>query len=66
MMNRLRLMESFNFSEFEDYTGLNRSALNPALQQAEQKGLISVTAETGQVTELGHRYLNELLTMFMD
>jgi len=66
MMNRLRLMESFSFSEFEDYTGLKRSALTPALQQAEQKGLISVMAETCQVTELGHRYLNELLTMFMD
>ena len=66
MMNRLRLMESFSFSEFEDYTGLKRSQLSPALQQAEQKGLLHVQSETCQVTELGHRYLNELLTMFMD
>ncbi|WP_417698321.1 radical SAM family heme chaperone HemW [Psychromonas sp.] len=66
MMNRLRLMETFCFSEFEDYTGLPRAALNPALQQAEKKGLLKVQSETCQVTELGHRYLNELLTMFMD
>lgn len=66
MMNRLRLMENIPLAEFEDYTGLARSVLDKQLQQAAEKSLMRVSADTCQVTPLGHRYLNELLTMFMD
>ena len=66
MMNRLRLMEDIPLAEFEDYTGLARSVLDKQLQQATEKNLMRVSADTCQVTPLGHRYLNELLTMFMD
>ncbi len=66
MMNRLRLMEDIPFTEFENYTGLARSVLDKQLQQATDKKLMRVSVDTCQVTPLGHRYLNELLTMFMD
>ena len=66
MMNRLRLMEDIPFTEFENYTGLARSVLDKQLQQAADKKLMRVSVDTCQVTPLGHRYLNELLTMFMD
>jgi oxygen-independent coproporphyrinogen-3 oxidase len=66
MMNRLRLMEDIPFEEFEHYTGLQRNVLDPLLQQAIKKGLMTVNEDNCKVTPLGHRYLNELLTMFME
>ena len=66
MMNRLRLMEAIPFQEFENYTGLHVNVLSTQLKQATQKGLIVVNETNCQVTPLGHRYLNELLTIFMD
>lgn len=65
MMNRLRLMEPIPFDEFENYTGLSRLTLQPMLEQAERKELITRNNDSCQVTPLGHRYLNELLTIFM-
>ena len=66
MINRLRLMEDIPFVEFENYTGLHRDILSPLLQQAVNKGLMIVSKESAQVTPFGHRYLNELLTIFME
>ena len=66
MINRLRLMEDIPFSEFENYTGLKRNLLEKQLQQAVAKELMIVDKEVCRVTPLGHRYLNELLTIFMD
>ena len=66
MLNRLRLMEPIPFSEFESYTGLARDVLDKQLEQAVKKGLITVAPDFCQVTPLGHRYLNELLTIFME
>lgn len=66
MLNRLRLMEPIPFSEFESYTGLARDILDEQLEQAIKKGLITVHPDFCQVTPLGHRYLNELLTIFME
>jgi len=66
MINRLRLMEAIPFAEFEDYTGLPRAALDKQLQHSIDKELVTVEQEYFQVTPLGHRYLNELLTIFMD
>jgi len=66
MMNRLRLLEEIPFAEFESYCGLPRSSLHQQLEVAVNKGLLSVEQETCKVTALGHRYLNELLTIFMD
>lgn len=66
MMNRLRLIEAFSLTEFEQRTGLTRTQLANQLKQAQDKGLMqSHNNEQWQVTELGHRYLNELLEMFL-
>ncbi|TEW54574.1 radical SAM family heme chaperone HemW [Psychromonas sp. RZ22] len=66
MMNRLRLMEKIPFAEFESYTGLQRSVLNKQLAKASSKQLITIEQDYCHVTPLGHRYLNELLSIFMD
>lgn len=68
MMNVLRLCAEFSLDDYEAYTGLNRNTVLPILNNAQQKGLIQSPNKdsiTWQVTLLGHRYLNDLLEMFL-
>ncbi|GAA5131619.1 radical SAM family heme chaperone HemW [Thalassotalea piscium] len=65
MMNLLRLKQAFTLEHFEQTTGLSSEAIQPALTLAEAKGLMSHTDSHWQVTELGHRYLNDLLELFL-
>jgi len=65
MMNTLRLKEGFHPSIFLDRTGLPISHVEAQLEQAEQKGLIQWDIEKIKPTELGQRYLNDLLQLFM-
>lgn len=66
MLNRLRLFESIPFIEFETYTGLTVDSIKQNVAQAVQKGLLFEGESEWQVTSLGHRYLNELLALFME
>lgn len=65
MMNQLRLFSSFTLTDFQQRTGLTADTILPTLVQAEQKGLMSSKNDNWQVTSLGHRYLNDLLELFL-
>jgi putative oxygen-independent coproporphyrinogen III oxidase len=66
MMNRLRLHESFCLTQYQQRTGLSIDTVLPTLQIAKQKQLmLENTNGTWQVSKLGHRYLNDLLEMFL-
>jgi len=72
MMNRLRLVSAFTLDEYQAATGLAAQTILPKLQLAKNKGLMENSAhnegnnaEQWQVTKLGHRYLNDLLEMFL-
>jgi len=65
MMNQLRLRESFNLTRFEQTTGLDKDIILPMLNQAKDKGLLIEENEHWQVSQQGHRYLNDLLEMFL-
>jgi len=68
MMNVLRLCSEFTLDHYEHSTGLNRHSIMPILITAEQKELLiahDTNKNTWQVTLLGHRYLNDLLEMFL-
>ncbi|MGB5445127.1 MAG: radical SAM family heme chaperone HemW [Psychromonas sp.] len=65
MINRLRLFEAVPFSEFEDFTGLPVSSIDQPIKNAVAKQLLISKNHSWEVTPLGHRYLNELLTLFM-
>jgi len=66
MMNALRLTEGFDPMLFTTMTGQPLTTVEPALQQAEQRGLITRTAELIAPTALGQRFLNELLQLFLE
>jgi len=67
MMNRLRLFSTFNLDEYQTRTGLTAASILPKLEQAQQQGLLSShnNHQNWQVTPHGHRYLNDLLTVFL-
>ena len=65
MMNQCRLKEAWPISRFNEHTGLATNMLLPYLNEAKQKQLLAEHNELWQVTPLGHRYLNDLLALFL-
>ncbi len=66
MLNVLRLQQPVSYALFEKTTGMQRQALLPILQQAGQKGLVNLTATNFNLTELGRRFLDDVVAMFLD
>lgn len=64
-MNRMRLFKPIPKQEFTLRTGLPVDTVKLMLAPAFEKGLLTETDKYWEVTELGHRYLNSLLTMLM-
>jgi len=65
MLNALRLTEGFDPNLFGERTGLSINAIEKALNEAEQKGLIYRDFKVIKPTELGQRFLNDLQEMFL-
>ena len=65
MLNALRLVGGFPVGLFSERTGLAFNALQPALERAEQQGLLERDLKTIRPSERGQRFLNELLALFL-
>ncbi|CDH46091.1 radical SAM family heme chaperone HemW [Candidatus Contendibacter odensensis] len=65
LMNALRLIEGVPAALFTERTGLPLAALEPALSQSRERGLLEVDRERLQATDHGLRFLNDLLQGFM-
>lgn len=70
MMNQLRLFSSFTLVEYQQRTGLAANTVLPTLLKAQNKKLMTCTDNHSnegkwQVTQHGHRYLNDLLELFL-
>ncbi|EWH11994.1 oxygen-independent coproporphyrinogen III oxidase [Catenovulum agarivorans DS-2] len=65
-MNRFRLFEACPKKEFADYTGLELTELSNIFARAKQLHLIDESQHHWTVSAKGHRYLNELLELFID
>jgi oxygen-independent coproporphyrinogen-3 oxidase len=65
MMNALRLNEGFALSLFEERSGLPLTAVLPRLDEAERRGFIERDHQRVTPTELGRRFLNDLLQLFL-
>ena len=65
MMNALRLTEGFEVILFHERTGLPIVAADRGLAKAEERGLIERDAFRIRPTELGRRFLNDLLQIFL-
>jgi oxygen-independent coproporphyrinogen-3 oxidase len=64
MMNALRLNQGIELALFTQQTGLPLDLINRQLEQAIQVGLLSPEPNTLKPTDLGYRFLNDLLIRF--
>lgn len=65
-MNHFRLFEAVPKQEFVARTGLALESVARLMTRAQERDLLTESADEWQVTELGHRYLNVLLELFME
>jgi putative oxygen-independent coproporphyrinogen III oxidase len=65
MLNALRLAEGFPVHRFLERTGLTMTSIEPALEEAERRGLIVRDYEHIAPTPLGQRFLNDLQALFL-
>ncbi len=66
MLNLLRLHEGFGLRDFESRTGLPRSVLDAPLAEAVQRGWLDVTDGHVQPTDLGRRFTNDVVSLFLE
>ena len=65
MLNALRLRQGVAQNLYTERTGLAPNSLLPAVQQAEQKGLLLCQDNKFVPTALGYNFLNELQALFL-
>ena len=65
-MNRMRLFQPIPKAEFTARTNLPAESVEAMFKRAYEQELLEQSETEWKVTELGHRYLNNLLTMLME
>jgi len=65
MLNALRLVDGVALALFEQRCGLPASTIRPQLQQAIAKGWLSITDTHIRPTELGQRFTNDVIGLFL-
>jgi oxygen-independent coproporphyrinogen-3 oxidase len=65
MMNALRLTDGFDGTLFQERTSLPLFTIERELAEAERRGLLKREAQLIAPTELGRRFLNDLLQIFL-
>jgi putative oxygen-independent coproporphyrinogen III oxidase len=65
MLNALRLVEGFTLKDFEARTGLGREAIAKQLRAARERGWLEVGEERVVPTELGRRFTNDVIGLFL-
>jgi putative oxygen-independent coproporphyrinogen III oxidase len=66
MLNALRLVEGFGQQLFEAHTGLPWAVVAPQIADAQRRGLLEPLAGAcWRPTELGRRFLNDLISLFL-
>lgn len=66
MMNALRLNQGFDPALFAERTSLSLLSIQSKLQEAERRGLLLRDHQRIAPTQLGQRFLNDLLEIFID
>jgi putative oxygen-independent coproporphyrinogen III oxidase len=66
MLNALRLRDGFAEALFAERTGLAIALIEPRLRQLVERGLLQRTAGICRPTELGYRFLNDVISAFID
>ncbi len=65
MLNALRLVDGFELATFEKRTGLAAVAIEPQLRVATERGWLRIEAGRVRPTELGRRFTNDVVALFL-
>ena len=65
MLNALRLVEGFAVNDFEARTGLSLATIAAPLQAAYAQGWLEREGDRVRPTELGRRYTNDVVALFL-
>jgi oxygen-independent coproporphyrinogen-3 oxidase len=65
MLNALRLIDGFALSMFEARTGLPRATIADELRKARDAGWIAIDGDHVRPTELGQRFGNDVIGLFL-
>ncbi len=65
MLNALRLVEGFDLAEFSARTGLPWAAMEPRMNELQDRGLIELSATRCRASPRGLQFLNDLLLWFL-
>ncbi|MFZ9311772.1 MAG: oxygen-independent coproporphyrinogen III oxidase-like protein, partial [Arenimonas sp.] len=65
MLNALRLVDGFSLRDFEFRTGLGCEAIAPQLNEAVQRGWLEISGDGAKPTELGMRFANDVMGLFL-
>ncbi len=65
LLNALRLCDGFSWTQFRERTGLPLTAIRPRLEQAAQRGLVTLDGEGARATERGFDLLDSVLEDFL-
>ncbi|MDF9393244.1 MULTISPECIES: radical SAM family heme chaperone HemW [Methylococcus] len=65
LMNQLRLKEGFELASFTESTGLNPCALEPALSECLQEGLLERHGDVIRCSNRGWNFLDDVLQRFL-
>ena len=65
MLNALRLNDGFALDLFSQRTGLSADAIEPTLRAAEARGWMQREDDRLRTTELGARFLNDVMASFL-
>lgn len=65
MMNALRLVDGVPRADFASRTGLTDEAIATVLQNAQERGWIADDPHWLRTTELGQRFLNDVIELFL-
>ncbi len=65
MLNALRLEQGYPRALFAERSGLAETAIAAALEQAQQRGWLQVDGERVRPTDLGKRFLNDVIGLFL-
>ena len=59
------LVDGFSLADFEVRTGLGRESINPQLDEAVQHGWLEISGDWVKPTELGMRFANDVMGLFL-
>ncbi|MEO7067568.1 MAG: radical SAM family heme chaperone HemW [Rhodanobacter sp.] len=66
MLNALRLVDGVPMADFAERTGLPLAQLEPKLANARQRGWLREDPQRLHTTALGQRFLNDVISSFLD